>query len=283
MGSGLKLAARAGVGVLAILAFLFISIRSIENRFIYFPPRHSAGFDLAAQYGPAAEEVWLAAADGVRLNALFLPHPESRKVILWFHGNAEDLSTAAGGMRYYSTLGANLLAVDYRGYGRSEGAPSEEGLYRDADAAYDYLVGPRHFRPEEIIALGHSLGGVVAIDLASRRPCGGLVVESSLTTAREMAKRILHIPLLAYKPRTRFDSLSKIARVRAPVLIVHGTRDEMIPFTMGQRLFANAHEPKGFCAVEGAGHNDLLQVAGEAYRERLTSFVTAVPRDAAGW
>ena len=277
MGSGLKLAKRVvvsvGVGVVAILAFLDISIRSIENRFIYFPPQHSTGIDLAAQYGSGAEEVWLTAADGVKLNALYLPHPPSRKVILWFHGNAEDLSTAAGGLKVYSALGANLLAVDYRGYGKSEGSPSEEGLYRDAAAAYDYLVQQRHLQPEDIILLGHSLGGVVAIDLASRRPCGGLIVESSLTTAREMARRILRIPLLGYTLRTRFDSLSKIARVRAPVLIVHGTRDDMIPFSMGRRLFENASQPKSFYAVEGAGHNDLLEVAGERYLERLRDFI----------
>jgi uncharacterized protein len=279
MGSGLKLARRAGVsvgvGVVAILAFLAVSIRAIENRFIYFPPRHSKGFDLTAQYGPGAEEVWLTASDGVRLSALYLPHPPSRKVIVWFHGNAEDLSTAAGGMNFYSALGANLLAVDYRGYGKSEGSPFEEGLYRDADAAYDDLIQQRHFQPEDIILLGHSLGGVVAIDLASRRPCGGLIVESSLTTAREMMRRILPIPLPGYTPRTRFDSLSKMARVRAPILIVHGTRDEMIPFSMGRQLFENAPQPKAFYAVEGAGHNDLLEVGSERYLGRLRTFVGA--------
>jgi fermentation-respiration switch protein FrsA (DUF1100 family) len=277
MGSGLELAKRAvvgvGVGVVAILGFLAISIRSIENRFIYFPPQHPKGFASAEQYGSRAEEVWFVAADGVKLNALYLPNPQSRKVIVWFHGNAEDLSTVAGALNFYSAAGASVLALDYRGYGKSEGSPFEDGLYRDGDAAYDYLIKQRHAQAEDIILLGHSLGGVVAIDLASRRPCGGLIVESSLTTAREMARRLFRIPLLDYAPRTRFDSLSKIPRVRAPVLIVHGTKDEMIPFSMGRCLFENASQPKALYAVEGAGHNDLLEVAGEAYLERLKTFV----------
>ncbi|MCL5006408.1 MAG: alpha/beta hydrolase [Acidobacteria bacterium] len=265
----------AAVGVVAILALLTISIRAIENRFIYFPPRHSTDFAPAKQYGPPAEEVWLVAADGVKLNGLYFPHPQSRKAILWFHGNAEDLGSARSRVKFYSALGANLLALDYRGYGRSEGSPFEEGLYRDADAAYEYLIEQRHMRPEDIIVVGQSLGGVVAIDLASRRPCGGLVVECSLTTAGEMARRILRIPLLAYNPKTRFDSLSKIRQVRAPVLVAHGTKDEVIPFSMGRRLFENANQPKDFYAVEGAGHNDFLEVGGEAYRERLKEFVAA--------
>jgi fermentation-respiration switch protein FrsA (DUF1100 family) len=277
MRSGRKLAKRAvvsvGAGVIVILALLAASIRFIENRFIYFPPQHPRGFASAEWYSSPAEEVWLVAADGVKLNALYLPDPQSPKVILSFHGNAEDLSSAAGVLKFYSALGTNLMALDYRGYGKSKGSPFEEGLYRDADAAYDYLVGERHIQPEDIILLGHSLGGVVAIDLASRRPCGGLVVESSLTTAREMVRRVLGIPLPGYKPRTRFDSLSKIAQVRAPVLIAHGAKDEVIPFSMGRRLFENANQPKDFYAVEGAGHNDFLEVAGEAYLERLRTFI----------
>jgi uncharacterized protein len=248
-------------------------IRSIENRFIYFPPPHPNGFASPRDAGLAGEEVWLAAKDGARLNAWHLPRPESRQTILWFHGNAEDICHGLSELKFYSQLGTSLLAVDYRGYGKSEGSPSEQGLYRDADAAYEYLLRDRRVQPREIVVLGHSLGGVVAIDLAARCDCGGLIVESSLTTAREMVRRILGLPLPGYTPRTRFDSLAKIASVRAPVLIVHGTDDETIPFSMGQRLYENAPQPKDFYPVCGARHNDLLAVAGQDYLDRLKAFL----------
>jgi len=163
--------------------------------------------------------------------------------------------------------------VDYRGYGRSEGSPGEAGVYRDADAAYDYLIRVRHIQPKHIIIYGHSLGGAVAIDLASRRECGGLIVQSSFTSIRDMARRTFRIPLFEYIPKSRFNSLAKIQRVRAAILMVHGTLDETIPFTMGQRLFAAAPEPKFFSPIEGAGHNDVIEIGGDVLLERFKSFL----------
>lgn len=260
---------------------LGLSIRSIENRFIYFPPRHPRGFHLLPFSGMRFEETWLRTIDGIRLNACYFPCPFSRKAILWFHGNAEDIGTSFSQLRFYLRLGVNLLALDYRGYGKSEGVPSEDGLYLDADAAYRHLVEERHVQPQDIVILGHSLGGVVAIDLASRRECGGLIVESSLTNAREMAPRILGFPLLGYVPRTRFDSLSKITQVHTCTLIVHGTRDRLTPFSMGERLFANAPRPKFFFPLQGAGHNDVLDIGAESYLERLRTFVDSLPASTA--
>ena len=169
-----------------------------------------------------------------------------------------------------------MLAVDYRGYGRSGGSPNEAGVYRDADAAYDYLVQVRHVRPKNIIVFGHSLGGAVAIDLASRRECGGLIVQSSFTSIRDMARRTFGIPLFEYIPKSRFDSLAKIQQVQAPILIVHGTRDEIVPFSMGQRLFTAAPEPKFFFPVEGAGHNDVIEIGGDQLLQRFKSFLDSL-------
>lgn len=252
---------------------LGLSIQSIENRFIFFPPRHSDGFAATPSLGIRCEEVWLRTADSVNLNACYFPCPTSPKALLWLHGNAEDISTSPSQLKFYTQLGISLLALDYRGYGKSEGLPTEEGLYLDADAAYRHLIEDRSLQPRNIIALGHSLGGVAAIDLASRRGCGGLIVESSLTTAREMARKILRIPLMGYVPRTQFDSLSKIRAVRASKLIVHGTKDELVPYSMGERLFENASEPKAFFPIPGAGHNDILEVGAESYLQRLKTFV----------
>lgn len=261
---------------------LGLAIRSIESRFIFFPPKHPNGFLAPPSFlGVQCQEVWLRTKDGIDLNARYFPCPTSRIAILWFHGNAEDIGTGLSELKFYLQLGLNLLAVDYRGYGKSGGSPSEEGLYLDADAAYHYLTENRRIRPEDIVLLGHSLGGVVAIDLASRRKCGGLIVESSLTTAREMVRRILGFSLFGYVPKTRFDSLSKIARVCTSTLIVHGTRDELTPFSMGERLFKRAPEPKSFFPLPGAGHNDILAKGAERYFERLRTFVDSLPGSSA--
>lgn len=261
------------VAVAAGILLVVITLRVIENQLIYFPPRYPEGFPSAQTVEREVEDVWLLTADGVRINAFYRSNPASKQVLLWFHGNAENIGYGLDHQRSLATIGVNILAVDYRGYGKSEGKPGEAGVYRDADAAYDYLIKLRHFHAEEIIIYGHSLGGAVAVNLASRRPCGGLIVQSSFTSARAMARRMFAIPLIEYAAKSRFDSLQKIRDVHAPILIVHGTRDEVVPFEMGQQLFAAAPEPKRFYPIEGAGHNNLLEVGGEPYLACLQQFV----------
>ncbi len=259
-------------GLLTVAAL----VRLFENRFIFFPPRYPEGFVSPEVYGLHLEEVWITASDGVRLNAWFLPSLSSPRVLVWFHGNAENIGYGLGQLKVFSRLGVNLLALDYRGYGKSEGSPSEEGVYRDAEAAYRYLLDQRRFAPREIVLYGHSLGGAVAVDLASRHECGGLIVESSFTCAREVARRSFRIPLFEYVPKSRFDSLAKMARVRAPVLIVHGTKDPFFPVSMAERLFQAAPGPKWLFIIDGAVHDDPYLVGGEKYLDRLRSFCQGV-------
>lgn len=265
------------VGIAAGLALVVVGIRLFEGRFIYFPPRYPAGFESPEKYGLRVEEVWLSAEDNVRLNAWYLPSPSASKVLLLFHGNATNLGTDLPRLQFFARFGVSLFEVDYRGYGKSEGSPDEAGLYRDANAAYRYLVEARGYKPRDILLHGQSLGGAVAIDLASRRECGGLIVESSFTSAREMARRMFLLPLLEYVPKSRFDSLRKIGQVQCPVLIVHGTQDQLIPFSMGQELYQAAREPKSFLPVEGAGHTDSFVVGSERYLERLREFIGVAP------
>lgn len=265
-----------GIGVALGLALGSLMIRIFENRMIFPAPRYPHGFVSPETYGLQAEEVWLAASDGVRLNAWFFPRSGSSKVLLLFHGNAENIGTGLGRTKVLFTLGLNIFAVDYRGYGRSEGSPDEAGVYRDAEAAYRYLTEQRGFRPKDIIIHGVSLGGAVAIDLASRVECGGLIAESTFTTARDMARRAFWIPLFAYVPKSQFKSISKIARVRSPVLVIHGRRDELIPFSMGEALYGAAHGPKTLAPLDSAGHNDILLVEREAYLGSLQTFLASL-------
>jgi uncharacterized protein len=261
------------IAVAAGILMFAVVIRVVENRLIYFPPRYPEGFAPPQAYDIEVEDLWLRTADGVKVNAFYHSNPASKQVLLWFHGNAENIGYGLGQMKALAKIGVNIKAVDYRGYGKSEGHPDEAGVYRDADAAYDYLINQRHYRPQDIVVYGHSLGGAVAVNLASRRPCGGLIVQSSFTSARDMAKRMFAIPLIGYVVKSRFDSLDLIRAVHAPILIVHGTRDEVVPFAMGQQLFAAAPEPKQFCPIEGAGHNDMLEAGGERYLACLKAFV----------
>jgi len=268
-----KLAMTWAIGIAAALLLIVIGIRLFENSFIYFPPRFPEGFPPPELYARQVEEVWLTTLDRVRVNAWYLPSPTSKRALLWFHGNAENIGHGLEHLGFYARLGVNVLAVDYRGYGKSEGSQNEAGVYRDADAAYDYLLQERHIHPQDIFVFGHSLGGAVAVDLASRRECGGLIVQSSFTSAKDMARRTFRIPLFEYIPKSQFNSLEKIRGGRAAILIVHGTRDETVPFSMGQRLFAAAPEPKFFFPVEGAGHNDVVEAGGEDLLEHLKSFL----------
>ena len=265
------------IGVALGLAIGSLMIRIFENRMIFPAPRYPRGFVPPETYGLKPEEVWLTTSDGVRINSWFFPRADSSKVLLFFHGNAENIGTGLGRTKILSSLGLNIFAVDYRGYGKSEGSPDEEGVYRDAEAAYRYLRDQRGFLPRDIIIHGASLGGAVAIDLASRVECGGLIAESTFTSAREMGRHAFLIPLFAYVPKSQFKSVAKIATVRAPILIIHGKRDELIPFSMGEELYGAAAGPKTFAPLEFAGHNDILLVNVEVYLDALRTFLSTLP------
>jgi abhydrolase domain-containing protein 17 len=265
------------MGWLAAVAGIALAVgvlRTIENRLIYFPPRYPHGFPSHPDEEFAVEDVWMITDDGVRIHAFFRSNPASRRALLWFHGNAENIGYDLPYLKTLAQLGVNILAVDYRGYGRSEGKPNEAGVYHDADAAFDYLVTQRHFRAQDIVVYGVSFWGAVGIDLAARRPCGGVIIQSSFTNAGAMARRMFGIPLFEYVPMSRFDSLRKIRNIHSPILIAHGTRDEVVPYEMGQQLFRAANEPKRFYPVEGSGHNNMIEVGGAAYLDCLRHFVT---------
>jgi abhydrolase domain-containing protein 17 len=179
--------------------------------------------------------------------------------ILLSHGNAEDLGDLAPLLERLQALGANVLAYDYEGYGVSDGAPSEARLYADVDAAYRYLTVERGVPPEDVIAYGRSLGGGPSVDLASRRPLGGLVLESAFTSVFRVVTRV---PIF---PGDELRNLSKMGRVRCPVLVMHERRDPVIPFHHGEALFAAAPGPKLRLWVDAEGHADMASVAGDDY------------------
>ena len=228
-----------------------------------------------AQLGLAGEEVFLDTADGVRIHGFWLPAPGATRALLFLHGNAGNASHRLPNAAQLLALGTHVLLLDYRGYGLSGGRPSEAGVYADARAGLEHLVAGRGIREERIVVFGRSLGGAVAVDLAQDRPLGGLVLESTFTSVADAAGRIFGRPF-ALLAGNRFDSASKIGRVRCPLLFFHGDRDEIVAYALGRRLFELAPEPKAFETLRGAGHNDTVEVGGRPYFARIGRFLDEV-------
>jgi fermentation-respiration switch protein FrsA (DUF1100 family) len=212
-------------------------------------------------------------SSGVSISAIHLHNPEAHYTILFSHGNAEDIGNALPTLEKVKSMGFSVFAYDYQGYGTSLGSPSEENAFKDVKAAYNYLVNNLGVSPDRIIAYGRSLGGAVAVDLAQRHPLGGLIVESSFVTAYRVVTKI---PLF---PFDKFKSISKIKQVRCPVLVIHGKRDEIIPFSDGEKLFLEANEPKLSYWVEEAAHNNLLRIAANGYEKALWDFVALIEKN----
>jgi fermentation-respiration switch protein FrsA (DUF1100 family) len=244
-------------GVLCLVALL------MADRMIFVPP--------PATYRDGAEIVKLRTADGVRISATHLPHPSAPYTLLVSHGNAEDLGDIRPHLVRLRAMGFSVFAYDYRGYGTSEGTPSERGAYADIDAAYAHLTRDVGIPPDRIIAYGRSVGSGPAVDLASREPIGGLVIESGFTTAFRVLTRVTLFPF------DKFDNLDKMRRVRCPVLVMHGRADEIVPFSHGEALWRAAPEPKRYFWAARAGHNDFWLVEEPAATRALTEFAALLP------
>jgi fermentation-respiration switch protein FrsA (DUF1100 family) len=257
-----------------LLAIVYVALRFVANSAVYYPLRFPDGL-WNLQRDIAATDVWLTTRDGVKLNAWWIEAPRARLATVFFHGNGGNLTHRIEHMQAIIAAGSSLLIPDYRGYGKSEGKPSEAGLYMDANAAYQWLIDNGH-SPDRIVIQGESLGTAVAIDLAARKPCAGVVLEAPFNSASQVAAGIL--PFLGPLIMRGFDSKGKIPKIRAPLLFMHGDRDEVIAYKLGRDLYAAAPEPKSFWTVEGAGHNNLLEVAGERYREHLAAFYALLRR-----
>lgn len=266
--------------ILALFAAFFVLLfflRIFESRLIFFPnyPDRLAG-DWHPR-GLALEDAWVETADGVRLHAWWIPADGAEFTFIAFHGNASNLANRVDVFRFLRELPASVLAIEYRGYGRSEGTPSEAGIYLDAQAAYNYLVQKRRVAPRQMIAFGQSLGTAVAADLAAKREVGGVVLEAPFPSARAVARRVYwFLPGLGWVAKSKFDTAGKLSSVPAPILIVHCRRDPVIEFAFGQEVYARAHEPKFFWAAEGECHEEASLVAPEKYRARLREFLTFV-------
>ena len=205
--------------------------------------------------------------DGVDLAALRLENATARRTLIYSHGNGEDLGMIAPRLEALRDFGFDVVAYDYRGYGASGGRATADGVQRDLDAVYAYVRDTLRIPPERIVLYGYSVGSGPAVQLAAREPVAGLIVENGFVTAFRVVTRV---PIL---PFDRFASGIAITQVRCPVLIIHATRDRVVPFSHGRKLFELAREPKRSLWVEGAGHGDIMEAAGERYWRELRWFL----------
>ncbi len=244
--------------LLYLYAFLFLYAFFFSERQMFPAPRSS--------YLDTPEILKLTSGQGVQISALYLPNRNAIYTILYSHGNAEHLGEIRPRLEDLRDFGFSVFAYDYQGYGTSQGTPSEQNAYQDIDAAYRHLTQNLAIPANRIIVYGRSIGGGPSTDLAAREPVAGLILESTFVTIFRVVTKLRILPF------DKFNNLAKIRTVRCPVLIMHGTDDQLIPLWHGQRLFKAANEPKRFYVVERAGHQDLLWVAGDRYRQTLWEF-----------
>jgi len=264
--------ARVAGAVLLVWALVVALLVVMESHFIYFPVRELAA--RPADLGLEAEELAVAPAGGVRLHGWWIKG-RGRTALVWFHGNAGNVSHRLDNAReLVARFGLDVFLVDYRGYGLSEGSPSEAGLYADGLAVYDEARA-KGFAPRDIVLFGRSLGAAVAIEVALAREARAIVLETPFRSIRAMARE--YYPFVpGFLIRSRYDNEAKMPRLALPLLVLHGDRDEVVPLAHAERLFELAPGPKTFFLIRGAGHNDTYVAGGEAYFDAWRAFLDSV-------
>jgi len=255
--------------IFVVLILFIVFVRYLESTSVFYPTRQI--LVTPDQFGLPFEDVNFRTEDRILLNGWFIEATAAKATLLFFHGNAGNISDRLEKIAFFHQLGLNVFIIDYRGYGKSEGKPSEEGIYKDARGAFDYLVNQRKLDPSSIIAYGASLGGSVAVDLATQRQLGCLIIDSSFSSAADIAKRIYpFIP--AFLLSIKLDSMTKINKITIPKLFIHSTEDEIVSIELGKKLYDAAAGPKKFVEILG-GHNDGFVVSQDRIYKSIRDFL----------
>ena len=264
---------KLALALLALAAIIVLVIRMTESTFAFFPLRGETA--TPDDFGIPHETISIATDDGEQLVGWVMRHAAPHAQIVYFHGNGGNLSIWAPMLAGIARQGYSVLAVDYRGYGRSTGQPSERGLYRDVEAVVKrFWDGPRQEVP--VVYWGRSLGGTMAAYAATVRAPDGVILESAFPDVRTLVRSSPAMAVLSLFSTYRFPAVEFMQRVSAPVLIMHGDRDSIIPFTQGQALFENIPGPKRFFTIRGGDHNDAAPPDPRAYWEAVDGFVAGL-------
>jgi len=256
------------LGLLVLNGWMYLQ----QAAMIFFPDRLLNA--TPASWGLAYEDVFLSAEDGVELHGWYIPRQGSNRALLFMHGNAGNISHRGESIAIFHRLGLNVLIFDYRGYGQSQGEPSEHGLYQDAAAAWHYLIETRGFDSQDIILFGRSLGGAVAAKLASEVQAGGVILESTFSSARDVAASLFPILSRLIVLRYGFDTAAYLNGVVCPVLVLHSPEDDIIPFYLGEKVYQAAGEEKLFVKIQGDHNGGFLQ-SQPRYEQELGRFISS--------
>lgn len=259
--------------ILALLVLwlaLLILVYVFQSRLIYFPEREITL--MPADLGLPFEDIYLETRDGARIHGWFVPHPAPRATLLFLHGNAGNISARLDSVQRFYRMGLSVFIIDYHGYGHSSGSPGEQATYEDARAAWHYLIDDRRLPPERLLLFGRSLGGAVALWLASEYRPGALILESTFTSVADLGAELYPYLPVRWLARIRYPSLERMPGVKCPVLVVHSRDDEIIPYAHGRKLYQAATAPKQFLQLSGP-HNDGYLRSGRKYTEGLYDFI----------
>lgn len=259
--------------VVAVWLALTVILYMLQDQLIFYPSNTivSAPSSIGLEY----EDVILHTPDDVQLHGWYIPAPNARGVILFLHGNAGNISHRLPSLEIFHSLGLSTLIVDYRGYGNSQGSPSEQGIYTDAETAWNYLIMERGYQPKDIIIFGRSLGGATAAWLAARVLPAGVILESTFTSLKTLAQKYYPYMPVGLLLRSRFSTKDSMAAINAPLLILHSRDDELVPYTHAEALHSAANNPHQLHAMKG-GHDDGFLLSGDSYIQALKRFTDRV-------
>jgi hypothetical protein len=263
------MAASAGMILIIVYSIIMSTMYFTQDSMIYFPEKEV--LKTPASINLDYSEVNFKTKDNIKISGWYIPVKLEKGIILFCHGNAGNVSNLIEYIRIFHEMGFSVLVFDYRGYGKSEGKPSEEGTYLDAEAAWDYLIEQGNF-PEKIVVYGHSLGSAVAAEVALRKSSDALIIESGFTSMPDLGAKLypwLPVKLLS---KYQYSTISKIDRIKSRKLIIHSPDDEIVPFQHGRILYEKASQPKNFLEIRG-GHNDGFLLSNSIYKDGLINFL----------
>lgn len=260
---------RVFLSILIGVGLIFFYIKYLEHKGVYYPVKEVLVYPSSVSI--PFNDVYITTEDNVKINGWFIENPKAKYTLLFFHGNAGNIGDRIDKLQFLYQTGLNIFIIDYRGFGKSQGRPSESGFYRDAFAAYDYLLNTLGISPDQIIIYGESLGTAIAVDISFHRKVKALILEGAFSRGRDMAVKIYPF-LPGFIFSNSFDSLTKIKEISAPKLFIHSRDDEIVPFNLSKKLYEHAKEPKEFLEIQG-DHNSAFLSSQQSYLFSISAFI----------